>query len=139
MALVLATGVLVFLAIRQAIIPADFGKYGHYRAGAMKDVRARPISYAGKDLCEACHTDVATLKNAGVHKGVACESCHGPSAAHTEDPSGTKAIKPEIATLCVRCHEAEPARPKNFPQVVSKEHAGDVSCAECHKPHSPKI
>lgn len=139
MAVVLAAGVLVFLAIRHAIVPSSFGKYGHYRAAALDEIRARPVSFGGKALCESCHDDVVKVKSAGSHAGVACEACHGPTAAHTDDPMTNHAMKPDPATLCVRCHEANPARPKSFPQVVSKEHAGGVSCADCHKPHSPKL
>jgi protein-arginine kinase activator protein McsA len=41
--------------------------------------------------------------------------------------------------LCVRCHEANIAKPKGFPQVVSAEHSTGVSCDTCHQPHSPAI
>jgi predicted CXXCH cytochrome family protein len=139
MAVVLAIGVLIFLAVRRAIIPAEFGKYGHYRPGALDDIRARPVAFAGKAVCLTCHEDVNAVKSQGKHTIVACEACHGPTAAHTEDPITNKAIKPDIATLCVRCHEADSAKPKNFPQVVSKEHAGDLSCGGCHNPHRPKV
>jgi len=139
MALVLAAGAILFLLIRHAIVPPSFGRYGHYRAAALDEIRARPVSFAGKETCEICHDDIAKTKNGGKHAGVACEACHGPTAAHTEDPSGHPAVKPDPAVLCVRCHEAEPAKPKNFPQVVSKDHAGTTSCVECHKPHSPQI
>jgi len=139
MALALLAGLLIFLAIRQAVVPKSFGKYGHYRAAALDDIRARPVSFAGKAVCESCHDDVMKIKSEGKHAGVACEACHGPTAAHTEDPVANQAMKPNPATLCVRCHEAEPAKPKTFPQVVSKDHAGDVSCGECHKPHSPQL
>jgi hypothetical protein len=139
MVVLLAVGFGVFLLIRQAIVPRTFGQYGHYRAAALTDIMARPVSFAGHQTCEICHTDVADVKSKGVHAGVACEACHGPSAAHTEDPSGHPAVKPDPAVLCVLCHEANPSKPKSFPQVVSKDHAGDVSCGVCHQPHSPKI
>lgn len=139
LALVLVAGVILFLVIRHAIVPASFGRYGHYRADALDDIRARPVSFAGKAVCESCHEDVMKTKNAGAHAGVACEACHGPTAAHTDDPMANHAMKPDPATLCVRCHAADPAKPKNFPQVVAKDHAGDVSCGQCHQPHSPKL
>jgi hypothetical protein len=139
MAVLLGMGLVAFLLIRHAIVPKSFGQYGHYRGAVLDEIRARPVSFAGKQTCEMCHTDVADVKNKGVHAGVACEACHGPSAAHTEDPSGHPAVKPDPAVLCVRCHEANPSKPKGFPQVVSKDHAGEVSCATCHQPHSPKI
>jgi len=138
MALVLVAGAIIFLLVRQAIVPKTFGQFGHYRAASLDDIRARPVSFAGKDACALCHDDVVKTKSEGKHAGVACEACHGPTAAHTEDPTTNHAFKPNPATLCVRCHEADSAKPKNFPQVVSKDHAGDMSCGECHKPHSPK-
>lgn len=137
--LALAVGLLIFLVIRQAVVPKSFGRYGHYRAAALDDIRARPVSFAGKAVCEACHDDVMKIKSEGKHAGVSCEACHGPTAKHTEDPIENHAVKPNPATLCVRCHEADPAKPKKFPQVVSKDHAGEVSCDECHKPHSPQL
>ena len=139
MVAVLLAGLVLFLVIRQAIVPKGFGKYGHYRAGALDDIAARPISFAGRTTCEACHDEQAKLKSSGKHAGLGCETCHGPAAAHTEDPTSHAVAKPDPKVLCVRCHEADPARPHGFPQVVSKEHAGETSCAECHKPHSPQL
>lgn len=138
MALVLAGGAIAFLLIRHLIVPPSFGQFGHYRGAALDDVRARKISFAGKETCEMCHDEVAKTKSTGKHAGVACEACHGPTALHTEDPTTNHAMKPNPATLCVRCHEADSAKPKNFPQVISKDHAGGTSCADCHKPHSPQ-
>ena len=46
--LLLALGTIAFLVIRRAVIPADFGKYGHFRPASMSDVRARPIKFAGR-------------------------------------------------------------------------------------------
>lgn len=136
---VLAACLILFLVIRAAIVPQGFGRLGHYRPGALDDIAARPISFAGHATCEVCHDEQAKIKNAGKHAGLACETCHGPASAHTEDPTSHAVLKPDPKVLCVRCHEADPARPHAFPQVVSKEHAGEASCAECHKPHSPQI
>jgi len=139
LAFVFAAGLVLFLAVRHAIVPKGFGELGHYRPGALKDIAALPVKFAGRTTCEACHDEVAKVKNEGKHAGLSCEVCHGPAAAHTQDPTEHAVNKPDPKVLCVRCHEADPARPKSFPQVVSKDHAGDVSCAECHKPHSPKL
>jgi hypothetical protein len=139
LALVAAILVVVFLAIRKAVVPAGFGKYGHYRAPALDDIRARPISFAGHDACESCHDEQAKAKALGKHAQVACEACHGPLAAHADDPFANKAAKPDPATLCVRCHEADSAKPKSFPQVVSRDHAAGESCGTCHNPHSPAM
>src|SRR5713101_6157012 len=45
--LLLILGVAAFLLIRQAIIPPEFGKYGHFRPAALDDIRARQIKFAG--------------------------------------------------------------------------------------------
>lgn len=137
--LVLCAGVVLFFAIRHAIVPKGFGLYGHYRAGALDDIAARPIAFAGRAVCEVCHDDQGKIKDEGKHAGLSCEVCHGPAAAHTEDPGAHPVLKPDPKVLCVRCHEADPARPHAFPQVVSKDHAGDASCTDCHKPHSPQF
>jgi len=44
---------------------------------------------------------------------------------------------PDTLVLCARCHEANLAKPKAFPQVVTKDHMGDVPCKTCHQPHNP--
>ena len=106
---------------------------------AIKEIAALPISYAGHQVCESCHADILEVKSKGVHKGVACESCHGPLAKHADDPASVQPAKLDTAVLCVRCHEANLAKPKNFPQVVSAEHSGGAPCDTCHQPHSPAI
>ncbi len=121
------------------LVPRSFGQYGHYRGNAIKETAALPISYAGHQVCESCHTDVLEVKSKGVHKRVACESCHGPLANHADDPASVQPAKLDTAVLCVRCHEANLAKPKNFPQVVSAEHSGGAPCDTCHQPHSPAI
>ena len=48
-------GLLLFLGARAIWIPKGFGELGHYRSGAINDVRARPASFAGKQVCiEGC-------------------------------------------------------------------------------------
>jgi hypothetical protein len=136
---VFVAGLGVFLVVRAFLVPASFGLYGHYRADAIKDVAALPVVHAGHQACEACHVDVADLKKTGRHTGVNCEACHGPQGAHAADPGSIKPPRPDSAILCRRCHEANPAKPAKFPQVVVKDHAGDVACNACHVPHNPRL
>jgi hypothetical protein len=138
-AIILALGVGAFLWIRHLVVPQDFGKYGHFRPAAMDDIRARPIKFAGHEVCEACHSDQAEFKIKGKHAGVGCEACHGPLASHAEDPTSVVPKLPDTAVLCARCHEANSAKPKSFPQVVTAEHSAGLPCNTCHKPHSPEI
>jgi Cytochrome c7 and related cytochrome c len=137
--LLLILGVIVFLVVRRAVIPANFGEYGHFRPGAMDDIRARRVKFAGHQTCEACHPDQAGMKSKGKHANVACEACHGPLANHAEDPSSVIPHLPDTAVLCARCHEANQAKPKWFPQVVTADHANGLACNTCHKPHAPHI
>ena len=46
-ALVLLAGLGILLVVRTVVVPKDFGKFGHYRAGALEMISARPSSYAG--------------------------------------------------------------------------------------------
>lgn len=138
LASVFVMGVILFVIVRGFLVPSSFGKYGHFRGDAIQEIAARPVNFAGHEVCESCHSDILDVKAKGKHAGVGCESCHGPLASHADDPS----IKPEkldVATLCVRCHEASSAKPKWFPQVKSEEHSSGVPCDTCHQPHSPVI
>jgi cytochrome c553 len=135
---VLVVAVIAFFVLRQAMVPPSYGQYGPYRPGALEDNRNHPIKYAGHESCELCHDAVVAVKKTGRHARIACETCHGALVKHTEDAIATKPRRPEVAGLCVRCHEADAAKPKTFPQVISKEHSGGVPCNSCHQPHRPK-
>jgi Cytochrome c554 and c-prime len=137
-ALVLLAGVGVFLVIRAAVVPKAFGQYGHYRPAALGLVRQHPLAYAGQEQCVLCHDDQANARKAGKHAHVACEACHGPLAAHANDPS-IKPKLPEVADLCRRCHEKDAAKPGWFPQVATAEHSGGMKCTDCHQPHNPHL
>ena len=139
MAVVFAAGIVLFLIARSIFVPQSFGQYGHYRGAALHEIASKPVIFAGHGACESCHTDVQETKSRGVHAHVACESCHGPLAKHADDPTALQPPKMDVAVLCVRCHEANQAKPKTFPQVVSADHSGGVVCNTCHQPHSPRI
>jgi hypothetical protein len=126
-----------FVALRQHFIPKSFGQYGHYRGDALAELSSKPVKFAGHKVCADCHSDVVELKKASKHAGVNCEACHGPQSAHAADPGTVDPQLPDTAVLCVRCHEANLAKPKGFPQVVSVDHSSGVVCKTCHVPHSP--
>lgn len=138
LAALFGAGMILFAVVRQQVVPPGFGTLGHYRAGALDDVRSRPVSFAGRAACLDCHDEQRTKLSTGKHRIVGCEACHGPQARHAAEP-GEKPVLPDVATLCARCHEANAAKPKAFPQVVSKEHSGGEKCNSCHQPHSPKF
>jgi hypothetical protein len=144
----LAAGLLA-IGARAALLPAGFGKYGHYRAGAVEDEARREIRNMTNDSCLACHPDIKRVHLDGVHKTVSCEFCHGPLADHVKDNQviGKLPVKRdlEIKDLCLRCHNqiirARPgeaikmiAMPKHLEEKqVQVEH----NCNQCHHVHSP--
>jgi len=136
---VIAIALAAFVILRAAVVPASFGQYGHYRGAALPDTAARPIAFAGHEACEACHSDVVDQKKQGRHVVVACEACHGALAKHADDPASVTPPKLDTAIVCARCHEANSAKPKGFPQVVTADHSGGIACDTCHQPHRPKI
>jgi len=136
-AIVFLLGAIVFVALRAAVIPKSFGRYGPYRGDALKEITSRPLAYAGHDACEGCHPDVLEVKSKGVHAHVNCETCHGPLAKHADDPGAVVPTLPDVAKLCVRCHAENIAKPSGFPQVDAKKHAQGQLCNVCHQPHSP--
>lgn len=139
LAAVFAVGFILLLVVRDSLVPKSFGEYGHYRGDALGEIMAQPISYAGHEVCETCHSDIVDVKKTGRHAHVACESCHGPQAKHTEDPGSVVPPKLDTAVLCVRCHEANHSKPMDYPQIHSAEHASGLPCNTCHQPHSPRI
>lgn len=139
LALVMVIGVAVFVVIRAGIVPHSFGQYGHYRGDAIGEIAARPVAFAGHQTCEGCHTEVVEQKKLGKHVVVPCEACHGGLAAHAEDPASITPPKLDTAVICARCHEANSAKPKTFPQVVTADHSGGLACDTCHQPHKPAI
>ena len=139
MAGLFAVGITAFVVLRWLMVPADFGVFGHYRAGALKDNMNRPLVFAGQAACVECHTDVAEVRAKGRHAGVSCESCHGALAAHAANPDGARPVRPDSRSTCIVCHTASISKPKSFPQVVPAEHAPEGSCATCHVVHNPKI
>ena len=130
-------GVLAFFVMRGLLVPADFGRYGHYRAGALEDNRKRAAVFAGKPACLDCHSEVADLQKGSKHAAVRCEACHGALARHAGDPD-VKPAKLAPTRLCLTCHRATAGRPARFPQVDPEDHAEGADCVSCHRPHHPE-
>ena len=126
----------LFFVSRVLLIPEDFGEYGHYRSSAVIANISQDIQYAGHQICFDCHDDVVDVKQAGYHKNVSCEVCHGPAAAHTEDDE-VELKAPRERDYCPICHEYLPSRPTGFPQIVSASHNPMKTCISCHNPHDP--
>jgi hypothetical protein len=139
MAALFAAGVVVFLVGRSFFVPYDFGIYGHYRAGALDEAKARPITFAGQTACVECHSDISDLRKTARHAKVSCESCHGPLATHANGDEPLKPARPDGRKTCVGCHLKNASKPPTFPQIEVADHAGDNACIDCHNPHAPKI
>jgi hypothetical protein len=112
-------GIVAFVLVRAILVPSDFGVYGHFRAGALADNSQRPLR--------------------GGHEEVRCEACHGPLAAHADDPSAQAPELPNPATVCLKCHLPAMAKAGWYPQVDPAEHADNEPCDTCHIAHAPRI
>ncbi len=132
-------GGLVFLLLQAALVPKGFGRYGHFRPGALDDNRQRALAYAGRAACLDCHADAADAAKGGPHERVHCEACHGPLAGPAAAPDAQKAERPDSRVLCARCHQRNAARPARFPQVDAADHSGGEACTSCHRAHDPRI
>lgn len=137
MAALFAGGLLLFGVARAQLVPGDFGKYGHYRAGAIDDAAARPLSYAGRGRCTECHEDVVTAAAPAKHTVISCETCHGALLKHADDPA-VETAKLDGQQLCLRCHAANTGKPSHQPTIVAKDHSDEPTCLGCHKPHDPR-
>jgi hypothetical protein len=134
--LLLVIGIVVsYSAARYFMTPRSFHQYGWYRGEALAEISARPITFAGRKACDECHSEQYQKLVKYEHKTLSCEGCHGAGQAHVDNPD----VKLEVLnqSLCLRCHEANPSRPKWHKQIVSKSHYTDSKCSECHVPHAP--
>lgn len=121
-----------------------------YRLDAEKLAASQPLIYGGNDSCRECHA--AAIKKLGNfrHKGLSCESCHGPLADHVrEGKKFAVAIVDKSRWQCQNCHAEQINRPEDFPQFSKtgwigkrvRKHAelDDVTpCLKCHDAHDPE-
>src|SRR5436309_6284202 len=54
--------VVAFATAQRLLIPSGFGRFGHYRPGALADNAGRPSHFAGRAACEECHAEAAAAK-----------------------------------------------------------------------------
>ena len=146
--------ILVALALagvvtRQLMIPESFGETGHFRHDSIGEFMSQPLVHGGDLSCRKCHKDQYDTKEKGKHGPVPCETCHGPVTLHANDQDKI-ADMPMTPTyeLCAKCHLAQAAKPKDFPQLDFKQHLTDQDipvkdkipakvCNICHPAHDP--
>jgi hypothetical protein len=127
--------VTVYCTARFFLTPPTFAQYGWFRGDALAEIAAREPVHAGKKACEECHSEEYQKVAKYEHKTVACEACHGVGKAHADNPDTP--IAKLAFSRCVRCHEADPSRPKWLKQISSRNHYSGQLCTECHIPHQP--
>lgn len=132
--------VVMFVLIRNAVVPATFGDEGHFRAASLGEIGAQQVKFVGSFGCGECHAERAASYAAGKHK-FQCESCHGPATGHltTVDAERTKLAVHREYTDCLGCHEKTVGRPESQPQIDPAAHAeendfelGGAVCLDCH-------
>jgi len=117
-----------------------------FRLGA--GIPANAAEPCGDEACLTCHEEQGSQIAASIHGGGigsesaawGCESCHGPSPGHCDDP---EAVAPMVAfrdtdpaeerlAMCMSCHAAgqKGAHFNGSPHLK-----GGVTCEQCHQPH----
>ena len=134
---VIAVIVGAVLVARFVVIPRAYFSTRLHQASTVKREVAKPISFAGMATCRECHSEEYDKKVGGYHKGLACETCHGPSARHAEDPMAVKPYAPRDRKFCPVCHAYDRSRPTGFPQINPRIHNPRKACIGCHNPHDP--
>ncbi|HKW66801.1 MAG TPA: cytochrome c3 family protein, partial [Terriglobales bacterium] len=109
--------------------------------------------YVGSETCKGCHEDIFKATEKTPHykmgfqpgapgKGMNCEACHGPGAAHVEGGGDKSKIivfeklsMAEANKRCLSCHSYDNEH-ANFSR--SAHASNDIGCISCHSPHHAK-
>ncbi|MEE8392782.1 MAG: multiheme c-type cytochrome [Rhodospirillales bacterium] len=146
----------VFLVVKSWATPASWidDVDNWYRLDSLEEMKLKPLVFGGNESCKECHGKTYgqfTGNTGNEHKGLSCESCHGPVTRHAK--GGKKiadAIRESKSTWqCQNCHLEMINKPKDFPQFKRqakiKEHAEFLAglfpegtvCLKCHAAHDP--
>jgi hypothetical protein len=133
----------LFLAVvvtRFFLLPDTWISAKPHQAAKVVREMGKPVHYAGMATCRECHEEEYNTKLGGYHRGIGCENCHGPSAAHVanKDDKAAMPVKHKDREFCLNCHGFVASRPNGFPQVDGEKHNARKKCVSCHDPHDPK-
>lgn len=141
--------IIVFLSAKQLATPESWNHEGWYRGAALTDAAAQPLVYGGNESCQDCHQAAIKKLRKFDHRGLSCESCHGPLTEHVKGKEKiAKALVDKSRWQCENCHEERINRPKGFPQFSRTGEIGksvrkhkdleeDTPCLKCHDAHDP--
>lgn len=130
--------VVVYGIARILMTPASYGDYGAYRGDALGEIAAAKPVFSGMKTCDECHSEVLETLAQFKHQTFSCESCHGPSREHANDPDQNPPKVKFSDNDCLHCHLPDPSRPPWLKQVDPIDHyRGNKRCTDCHPPHSP--
>ncbi len=147
--------------IRSQMIPETYGdasgRYGPYRAAALKEIAAQPSVLIADSVCHQCHQDVEEERVDSMHKAVRCIHCHGANIEHVDqarkaDKSPGSPISPaekwdgnfltkidlyvtKDQKTCLVCHEYVIGMPKDFRHINVVDHLDEQGASE---PESPE-
>jgi len=140
--LLIAFGIFIglFLVARHFLVPDSFFELGHYRADAINDNKLQKVKYVSDSLCQTCHVREDSVKHAGAHQKISCQTCHGAGYKHVLNPKQDSMKKPHGRDFCAQCHNKLTARPAGtIKQVDVSKHNVKKECLSCHKPHDPSM
>lgn len=129
----------IFAFVRTAAVPASFGEYGRYRGDNIEENINKEVGFTkDNSVCGTCHQSEIQVLAGAEHKGLNCESCHGPGSKHTAQPAAVSLKIEESVEICSSCHAQIAARPEDkIATVRPMMHSGGGDCVLCHNPHRP--
>ena len=154
--ILIALACLGSVVVRDRLVPESYGersgRYGPYRADALKQIASQPSVLIADKVCHECHQDVEAERAEAKHKTVLCVHCHGSSREHVKQArAAAKDPAVEIAAAkpwdqdfftkidlyitkdrasCVAFHEQTLGMPEWFKKIDVAEHLDDQGADE---------